>query len=124
MTQRYYSMRDAYQSIYEKQDEKNWPHIKNKKDEKKIDVKYDKGMGVHAPTLGIKPEIKEAIDTLLDAGVIDEESAEMMIEAEVKKNPYPSPYRPHGPKTKKEDEERKAADKKLFDRKYFDSPRD
>lgn len=67
--QRSYSMRDAYESIYEKKEEdtKDWPSIKDAKERKKTNVKYDKHMGLHAPT------IKEAIDILVENGLIDEE---------------------------------------------------
>ena len=66
--QRSYSMRDAYESIYEKKEEdtKDWPSIKDAKERKKTNVKHYKG-------LGIAPTIKEAIDILVDNGLIDEE---------------------------------------------------
>ena len=66
--QRSYSMRDAYESIYEKKEEdtKDWPSIKDAKERKKTNVKNYKG-------LGIAPTIKEAIDILVENGLIDEE---------------------------------------------------
>jgi hypothetical protein len=68
MTQRSYSMADAYRSIYEKkEDTKDWPSIKDAKEPKKTNVKYDKHMGLHAPT------IKEALELL------DEEDAEYFL---------------------------------------------
>lgn len=63
MTQRSYSMADAYRSIYEGKD---WPSIKDAKQPKKTNVKYDKHMGLHAPT------IKEAIDILEEEGLLNE----------------------------------------------------
>ena len=67
MTQRSYSMADAYRSIYEKkEDTKDWPSIKDAKEPKKTNVKYDKHMGLHAPT------IKEAIDILEEEGLLNE----------------------------------------------------
>ena len=63
MTQRSYSMADAYRSIYEKKD---WPSIKDTKEPKKTNVKYDKHMGLHAPT------IKEALDILEEEGLLNE----------------------------------------------------
>ena len=73
--QRYHSMRDAYQSIYEKKDSmKDAPSIKDHKEPKKVNVKYDKDMGVMAPT------VKEAIDVLIDAGLLDEEEVGILNE--------------------------------------------
>ena len=63
MTQRSYSMADAYNSIYEG---KEWPSIKDAKKPKKTNVKYDKDMNLHAPT------IKEAIDILEEEGLLNE----------------------------------------------------
>lgn len=63
MTQRSYSMADAYRSIYEGKD---WPSIKDAKKPKKTNVKYDKHMGLHAPT------IKEAIDILEEQELLNE----------------------------------------------------
>ena len=72
--QRYHSMRDAYQSIYEKKDSmKDAPSIKDHKEPKKINVKRYDGLG-YAPT------IKEAIDVLIDAGLLDEEEVGILNE--------------------------------------------
>jgi hypothetical protein len=117
----YGDMRDAYRSIYESKEEK-WPSITDKDaPHKKI-----KETPVKRYPTGWQPTnaVKEALDVLLDSGIIDEETHTELMEREVIKNPYPSPHRPHTPLTKDQMAQRKAGQKKLMDRKYFDSPRD
>ena len=64
--QRTYSMRDAYNSIYEKKEDK-WPSIKDHKEPSKVNVKYDKDMNLMAPTV-----VEEVIDSLVEVGILQE----------------------------------------------------